>query len=178
MEVDSFALEKLPIHDTCWSALAGADGATYIAACCEHTGGVAAYMVRFDPATDQLDYLFDVGEVVGEPADNGRATQCKIHYSLLPTDDGLLYGTTHLSGPPIGHLSYPHWGGKGDRVRGFRGAMYFAYDLNSRKVVDTGLMLPEEGSRCQALDEKRGRIYVVGYPLDHFMVYDLKTHEL
>lgn len=178
MEVDAFSFDKLPIHDTCWSATVAADGAYYAAACCEHTGGVAAYIVRLDPETDELEYLFDVGEVVGEPSDNGRATQCKVHSSLLPTDDGLLYGTTHLSGPPLGHVRYPHWGGKGDRRHGFRGAMFFVYDVNSRQILDHGMMVPEEGSRCQALDEKRGRIYVAGYPLDHFMIYDLNTREL
>jgi len=178
MNIDMFVFEKLPIHDTGWSMTTGADGAIYVAACCEHTGGVAAYMVRFDAQTDELEYLFDVGEAVGEPSDNGRATQCKIHYSLLPTEDGLIYGTTHVSGPPVGHYMYPVWGAWRDPFRSFRGAMYFVYDIGKKKVIDSGLMVPDEGSRAQALDEKRGLIYVVGYPRNHFMVYDLNRKRL
>ena len=178
MEVKTVILDKLPIHDTSWSMTAGADGKIYCAACCEMTGGAAAYMVRYDAATGKLDYLFDVGEVVGEPADNGRATQCKVHYSLLPTSDGLLWGTTHLSGAPKGDIVYPHWGGWRDRRRSYRGAMFFVLDLATDKIVDRGLMVPEEGSRAQALSERYGLIYVVGYPIDHFMVYDIKARKL
>ncbi|HUW33941.1 MAG TPA: hypothetical protein VM223_20220 [Planctomycetota bacterium] len=175
VKVDSIIFDKLPIHDTCWSQAVGADGRIYAAACCEHTGGVAAWLVRYDAESGEVDYLFDVGDVVGEPSDNGRATQCKIHYSFLPTADGLLWGATHLSGPPIGHIMYPHWGGHRDRIHGFRGAMFFLMELDSGKIIDRGLLYPHEGSRALALNERDGLIYVVGYPLDHFAVYDYKN---
>jgi hypothetical protein len=50
-----------PDSDTCWSLSVGPDGRIQ---------------------RDQLDYLFDLAEKVQDPPDSGRATQCKIHYSI------------------------------------------------------------------------------------------------
>ena len=97
--------ERLPLSDTCWSLSTGPDDRIYAAACTEHIGGVAAYLMRYTPAAElgkgRLEYLFDVGDAVGEPANNGRATQCKIHYCLLPDPStGILYGACLLYTSP------------------------------------------------------------------------------
>ena len=57
-----------------------------------------------------MDYLFSLDEMVNDPGDSGRATQCKIHYSFAPSmSDGILYMATHLSGPPIDQPAYSPW---------------------------------------------------------------------
>jgi len=177
MEIRFIPFEKLPYADTCWSLIEGPDGRAYIAACCERSSGGTAFLLRYDPASGQLEYLLDVAQAVGCPPDDGHATQCKIHYSMVVDDDGVLYGATHLSGPAVGEVSYNPWATFGDPDRSFVGARLFAYDTRIEKVLWTDTLIPHEGCRCVALDRSRRRIYCVGYPRDHFYLYELQTHE-
>ena len=80
-----------PDADTCWSLSVGPDGRIYAAACAEGVPGGVVKVVRYNEKTDALDYLFSLDEVVDDPGDSGRATQCKIHYSFAPSmSDGVL----------------------------------------------------------------------------------------
>jgi hypothetical protein len=171
-----YVFDQLPIHDTCWAMIAGADDRVYIAACCEMTGGVGVYLVRFDPRKKSVDCLFDIAEAVGEPATNGRATQCKIHYSLMASSDGMIYGATHLSGPPAGDFYYSPWASWRES-RSFIGSMIFAFDTRTDQVLWTDMCYPLEGSRSAGLDEVHGQVYGVGYPRDHFWAYKLEARE-
>ncbi len=168
-----------PLSDSCWSVQTGPDGRVYIACCCEFTGGQSATLVRYDEEADRLEYLFDVDEATGDLRDSGRATQCKIHDSLVPErSTGILYAATHLSGPPIGEQSYNPWAAWHDARRAFRGAYLLAYDTAADQLVSSTLMIPREGCRCMALDEERRILYALTYPRDHFVSYDLRTGRL
>ncbi len=174
--------DKLPLSDTCWSLQTGPDDRIYAAACCEHTGGVAVYLVRYTPGAKvgggRLEYLFDVGDAVGEPADNGRASQCKIHYCMMPDEKtGILYGATHLSGAPRGDVGYSWLGSWHEMHRSFRGSFLFAFDTRTDKILWTDMCYEWEGSRCMALDRKRGLIHGVAFPRSHYFTYDLETHQ-
>jgi len=168
-----------PLSDSCWSVQTGPDGRIYIACCTEHTGGETATVVRLDEATDTLEYLFDLDEVTGDLRDSGRATQCKIHYSFVPDrEKGLIHAATHLSGPPKGETSYNPWASWNDPARAFRGAYLISYDTAANVVTESRLMIPKEGCRCLALDERRRVLYAVTYPRDHFVSYDLASGRL
>ena len=107
--------------DTCWSVSVGPDGRIYAAACAESVPGGVVKVVRYNEQTDTLDYLFSLDEMVDDPGDSGRATQCKIHYSFAPSmSDGILYMATHLSGPPIDQPAYSPWLSWHDPKRCFR----------------------------------------------------------
>src|SRR6476660_3323371 len=67
-----------PDADTCWSLSVGPDGRIYAAACAEGVPGGVVKVVRYNEKTDSLDYLFSLDEMVNDPADSGRASQCKI----------------------------------------------------------------------------------------------------
>src|SRR5438445_11047581 len=96
-----YPFSRKPDSDTCWSLSVGPDGRIYAAACAESVPGGVVEPVRYNEEHDELDYLFNLGEMVGDPGESGRATQCKIHYSFAPSmHDGVLYMATHLSGPP------------------------------------------------------------------------------
>jgi len=165
-----------PLSDSCWSVQTGPDGRIYIASCTEHTGGETATVVRLDETTDTLEYLFDLDEVTGDLRDSGRATQCKIHYSFVPDrEKGLIHAATHLSGPPKGETSYNPWASWNDPARAFRGSYLISYDTTANVVTESRLMIPKEGCRCLALDERRRVIYAVTYPRDHFVSYDLAS---
>ena len=80
-----------PDADTCWSVSVGPDGRIYAAACAESVPGGVVKVVRYNEQKDGLDYLFSLDEMVNDPGDSGRATQCKIHYSFAPSmADGIL----------------------------------------------------------------------------------------
>jgi hypothetical protein len=135
--------------------------------------------MRYTPAAElgqgKLEYLFDIGEAVGEPADNGRAAQCKIHYCLMPDPNtGILYGATHLSGAPRGDIGYSWFGSWREPHRSFRGSFLFAFDTRHDRILWTDLCYPWEGSRCMGLDAQRGLVHGVGFPRDHYFVYDLQ----
>jgi hypothetical protein len=178
--VSMIVFDKLPLSDTCWSLSTGPDDRIYAAACTEHTSGVAAHMVRYTPqgkpGGGRLEYLFDVGEAVGEQADNGRATQCKIHYCLMPEPEtGILYGATHLSAAPRGERGYSWFGTWQELHRSYRGSFLFAFDTRNDKLLWSDMCYPWEGSRCMALDPKRRLLHGVAFPRSHYFVYDLEA---
>lgn len=173
MQVKIVDFTELPVHDTTWAMNAGPDGCAYVGACCEHRGGVAAVVVRYKPDGTR-EALIDMGEATGQPADNGRATQCKVHDALIVDDDGIMYAATHLSGPPIGQMVYNPWGNWGDPHVSFAGATLAVYDIYKDEMVRTELLYPQEGCRCLALDKKRKKLYSCTYPLNHFHVWDIE----
>ncbi len=167
-----------PNSDSCWSLSVGPDGRIYAAACCEGVPGGTVKLVRYNEETDSLDYLFDLAEMVDDPPESGRATQCKIHYSFVPSiGDGILYMATHLSGPPIDQPAYSPWRSWHDERRCFRGSALLALDTKTDDVLWWDTLIPKEGCRCLLHDEERGLLYALGYPRDHFYIYDIKSRQ-
>ena len=165
-----------PDADTCWSVSVGPGGRIYAAACAESVPGGVVKVVRYNEQKDSLDYLLSVDEVVDDPGDSGRATQCKIHYSFAPSlADGILYMATHLSGPPIDQPAYSPWRSWHDHERCFRGSALLALDTRTDQVLWWDTLIPKEGCRCLLHDEERRLLYALSYPRDHFIVYDLRT---
>ena len=164
-----------PDADTCWSVSVGPDGRIYAAACAESVPGGVVKVVRYNEQKDALDYLFSLDEMVNDPPDSGRATQCKIHYSFAPSmSDGVLYMATHLSGPPIDQPAYSPWRSWHDPKRCFRGSALLAFDTKTDQVLWWDTLLPKEGCRCLLHDEDRHLLYALSYPRDHFFIYDTK----
>ena len=171
-----YGFSEVPVSDSCWSLSTGPDGRIYVAVCSEGLGGVAAIIARYDDETDGLDYLVDMGEATGDPPDSGRATQCKIHYCFCPSPEtGILYAATHLSGPALGDFLYSPWADWNDERKAFRGSALVALDTATDRVLWSDTVAPREGSRCMALDDERKKLYLVTYPRDHFVVYDIET---
>jgi hypothetical protein len=167
-----------PNSDSCWSLSVGPDGRIYAAACAEGVPGETVKLVRYNEHTDTLDYLFDLDQMVEDPRDSGRATQCKIHYSFVPSlSDGILYMATHLSGPPIDQPAYSPWRSWHDPARCFRGSALLAYDTHTDQVKWWDTLIPREGCRCLLIDESHSRLYALSYPRDHFIIYDLATRK-
>jgi hypothetical protein len=172
--VSWYQFTEHPESDSCWSLSVGPDGRIYAAACAEGSPGKSVKLVRYNEKTDALDYLFPLDQMVDDPADSGRATQCKIHYSFVPSmHDGVLYMATHLSGPPIDLPAYSPWGMWHDKERCFRGSALLAFDTRTDQVLWWDTMIPKEGCRCLLHDEERGLLYSLSYPRDHFFIYDI-----
>ncbi len=173
-----YPFSEHPKSDSCWSLSVGPDGRIYAAACCEGPPGQTVKVVRYNEESDKLDYLFDLDKAVDDPRDSGRATQCKIHYSFVPSmHDKIMYMATHLSGPPIDQPFYSPWRSWHDPKRCFRGSALLAYDTQKDKVLWWDTLIPKEGCRCLLHDEERGLLYALSYPRDHFIIYDLVTRK-
>jgi len=171
-----YPFSEHPDSDSCWSLSTGPDGRIYAAACAEGVPGGVVKLVRYDEEMDSLEYLLSLDEAVDDPRDSGRATQCKIHYSIVPSmGDGILYMATHLSGPPIDLPAYSPWGSWHDPRRCFRGSALLAFDTGKDEVLWWDTLLPKEGCRCLLHDEERRLLYALSYPRDHLVVYDLGT---
>ncbi len=176
LKVSWYQFTQHPDSDSCWSLSVGPDGRIYAAACAEGVPGGVVKLVRYNEHTDSLDYLFDLDQMVDDPGDSGRATQCKIHYSFVPSlSDGILYMATHLSGPPIDQPAYSPWRSWHDPERCFRGSALLAFDTQTDKVLWWDTLIPKEGCRCLLIDEEHSRLYALSYPRDHFIIYDLTS---
>lgn len=173
--VELVKFDSLPMHDSTWGLCTGVDGTVYPAACGEITGGLCVFILGYDPLKRQTEYLLECGPAVGEPPDNGRATQSKIHYCLIPSSDGLLYCATHASGPPLGHPTWRPWQTWDDPLRQFPGSHLFTFDPRTGAVDDFGIGPRREGSRALAFDEKRAVLYGITWPRNHVFVYDVKA---
>lgn len=178
MKIEPIVFDKLPIHDTCWSLITGADGLIYIGVCAEMTGGVSAYIASYNPETGRVEYLLEVADVLGVPADNGEAAHGKVHYCLLSDNEGILFGATHCTAMPLGDSIWRPWGTWTHPVKHFGGSGIFGYDPKKKEVLFSRIFLPHEGSRCMAISNKRRKIYGISYPRNHFFIYDLAKHEL
>lgn len=179
LQVKYYPFTQHPRSDSNWSLSVGPDGRIYTAACCESVSGGIVKIVRYDEKTDSLEYLFDMDRVVDDPANSGRATQCKVHYGFAPSmHNNVLYIATHLSAPAFDMPTYSPWRAWHDSARCFRGSALVAYDTRREEILWWDTMLPKEGCRCLAHDEERAVLYSLGYPRDHFFVYDLRTRSL
>jgi hypothetical protein len=170
-ELEIIPFEQLPLHDSTWGLCTGADGKIYIGACGEMVGGLSVFILRYDPDTRELEYLCEVAPKIGEPPDNGRATQSKIHYCMIAGEDGLLYCATHASGAPLNHPIWRPWNSWDDERLRFSGAHLFSFDTRTNELVDFGIGPPREGSRAMAYDAKRRKLYGITWPRNHFYVY-------
>ncbi len=177
-ELEWLPFESLPVHDSTWGLCTGRDGKIYIGACGEFTGGLSVFLLSYDPDTEKLDYLSEVAKEIGESPDNGRATQSKIHYGMIPGSDGLIYCSTHASGPPAGHSMWRPWHSWDDEKMRFPGAYIFTFDPRTNKIENYGIGPRLEGTRALALDEKRRRLYGITWPRNRFYIYDLETRSL
>ncbi|MFH1743420.1 MAG: hypothetical protein ABIH23_30825 [bacterium] len=174
-----YSFSEHPDSDSCWSLSVGPDGRIYAAACCELKPGGVVKVTRYNEETDRLDYLFDLDEMVEDPHDSGRATQCKIHYSFAPSmSDGVIYMASHLSGPPIDQPAYSPWRSWHDPKRCFRGSALLAFDTKTDTPLWWDTLIPKEGCRCLLHDEERGLLYALSYPRDHFIIYDIKERSM
>ena len=169
--IEWLPFEKLPMHDSTWGLCTGADGRIYIGACGELIGGLSVFILSYDPVTEKLTYHAEVAPQIGEPPDNGRATQSKIHYGMIGGSDGLLYCSTHASGPPLGHSIWRPWNSWDDEKMRFPGAHIFTFNPKTNEIVDFGIGPKLEGTRALAFDEKRRKLYGITWPRNRFYVY-------
>jgi len=130
---------------------------------------------RFDPRTDRVEQIFDLGEACGEAG--GRTLPQGKSHSPFHEMDGKLYLATHygffatkghkeqVAELPEGYEPYP-------------GGHIVQYDLASGQVADIAQAPPAEGFITFNVDPQRGRMYCLTWPGGYFLVYDCERQVL
>ncbi len=161
--------------DSCWNSLSlASDGRLYFTLSIHAIDGYAR-LFRYDPATDEVKQLADLGELTGEAA-RKMIPQGKSH-SAFYEYEGKVYTGSHYgyfrtegnkeqpAAPPAGYLPYP-------------GGHIISCDLRTGACEDVAVTVPEEGLQTMTLDPARGRIYGLTWPHGFFLTYDLRRREL
>ncbi|MFC1693022.1 hypothetical protein ACFL1R_05920 [Candidatus Latescibacterota bacterium] len=138
------------------------DGNVYYVVC-NHHPNINAHMFRYNPRTDEVSTVADLGKVLGEDPTK-TVPQGKVHGDLYE-HDGKLYFGTHVGYDRLGsedHDPYP-------------GGHFMSYDLVTGKFEDFGIGVAEEGMVSMNMGRKRQRLYALTWPKAIFVYYDLKT---
>lgn len=162
-------------HDTYNAISAASDGRIYYVLSSDsvETGGK---MYRYDPLTDQTEFLADLTDVCGE-TDTAAIPQGKSHVRFFERN-GKLYFSTHVGfyelidgmdrlpvNPPAGYSLYP-------------GGHILTYDLVTGTFEDLATIPGGEGMVSMTMDVKRGHIFGISWPTGRFIHYDADNNVL
>ena len=177
-KLDYFTFYDHPENDTCWSLTMGTDKKVYIGLCMEFTSGGIAQLYNFDTEKEKLNHILDISEITGDYPESGRATQGKIHFSLCPTSDLKMYGSTHATAAPAGAPFWDPYAMMNDGYKYFDGAHLYYYDSTNGNIVDFGIIAPRQGVPLLVVDENSGRFFGITYPLAHLITCNMKGRDL
>jgi len=144
--------------------LAASDGKIYFGMSC-HSESDNAQFYSYDPATDAVRHIIDVGAWCGETDSIGKAnTQGKIHSNIFEFE-GKLYMSSTMAHKPKG---YPYKGGH-----------FLRYDLKTGECKDLGRYDdPGGGLLCMVLEPVYQRLYAISQTGQMLVYYDLKTGKI
>jgi len=103
---------------------------------------------------EKIEHLLNLSaEIAGQTAINDLCTgEGNLLYGCTSTYDQILDGEKKYDG---GHL--------------------FTFDPATRKIGDLGIVAPNQGINCIAVDSIRGKIFGVTYPAGHLFSFDINT---
>ena len=159
-------------HDTYNALSTASDGKIYYVLSSDRID-VGGKLYRYDPETDQTNFLADLTEICGEK-DLGCIPQGKSHARFYEKD-GKLYFSTHVGfyelingmdrlpvSPPDSYKLYP-------------GGHILSYDLSTGEFEDLAIIPNGEGMVSMTMDIDRGQIYGITWPRGSFIHYDVYT---
>ena len=145
-----------------WSAVhVSRDNKVYIGLG-RHTG--AAHLYQYDPATDVMRDLGDMGVETGEQG-LGRISEGKIHTKIFEGKDGRIYFGTHFG------LWYLH-AMQSDRLS-YPGGHWMCYDPVTDIVKNMGIAVPQQGIITLTMDPERHVLYGLTWPKGQFVTFDI-----
>lgn len=165
-----------------FSLCEGNNGKIYLGAAAY---GRDAYLVEFDPATEQMRVVLDVHKLVGLPlTPTGYAAQSKIHTRNFVGPSGKIYVGSKQGYPSPAEKEALQ---RGEKIPVYRGGYVMVYDPRTDTTENLGMPMPLDERQVAAgkkegqgvidvtADEARGLIYVVTCEEQHWMLYDRKT---
>lgn len=127
--------------------------------------GRNAYLVEFDPKSEQMRVVVDVHKTLGLPlTPTGYAAQAKIHTRNFVGPTGTIY-----VGSKQGYRQSPE-----DKAE-YPGGYVLTYDPKTGETKNLGMPRKGQGVIDVVADETRGLLYVVTCEEQHWMLYDVKT---
>lgn len=156
--------------DSIWGDLCVArDGRVYVGVGNHLAVGGNSALYCYDPRTDELSMVADIGQVSGQFQGSQAVGQGKIHTRVMEGSDGRIYGGTMMGGHYTYRLTdYAH-------PRGYPGGHLWAYDPATGQTQDLGIPVPREAVYSIWVDGRRGKIYGQTFHHHLFFVYDLET---
>ena len=161
-------------HETYNAISEASDGNIYYVLCSQKHD-VAAQLHKYNPTTDQTEFIADLSDVLGETTQN-YISQGKSHTEFYEAD-GKLYFASHVGyyemidgaqqlpvNAPEGYKLYP-------------GGHFLSYDLKTKEIKDLALV-PDEGVLAMTMDKQRMRLYGITWPSGYFYDYDIKDDKL
>ncbi len=162
-------------HDTYNAISEASDGRIYyVLSSTRHDVGGKMYV--YDPATDQVEFIADLSEALGEKQQNFIA-QGKSHTEFYEKDDKL-YFSTHVGFYEMinGAECLPQNAPEGYKL--YPGGHFLYYDMKTKELVSLALAPGGEGILTMTMDKERGHLYGITWPKGYFIHYDLNTKEL
>ncbi len=167
-----------------FSLCEGHNGKIYIGAAAY---GRDAYLVEFDPKTEQMRVVLDVHKLVGLPlTPTGYAAQAKLHTRNFVGPSGKIYVGSKQGYPsPAEKEALAH----GEKIPTYRGGYVMVYDPATDTTENLGMPMPLDETQIAAgkkegqgvidvtADESRGLIYVITCEEQHWMLYERKTRK-
>ena len=162
-------------HDTYNAISAASDGKIYyVLSSAKHDIGGQFYV--YDPATDQIQFIADLSETLGEK-EKKYIAQGKSHVEFYE-HDGKLYFATHVGYYEMidGSEQLPKNAPEGFQM--YPGGHFVSYDMKSGKVESLALAPHGEGILTMTIDRQRGCLYGITWPKGYLLHYDLNTKQL
>jgi hypothetical protein len=172
--IEEILFPEYPDHDCIWDVCRAADNKIYFSLCAEGRAATALLM-SYDPLSRKVHRLHDIGSMSGDVILPGKIPQSKIHTTMCPTEDGLLYFATHCTAPPPGEDYLETVGTYGNPEWGYTGSFLIEYNTQTNNCRNLGQLAPNQGVRVMRLDPKRQVLYAITYPKHHLHSFDLKT---
>ncbi len=167
-----------------FSLCEGRNGKIYIGAAAY---GRDAYLVEFDPKTEQMRVVLDMHKLVGLPlTPTGYAAQSKIHTRNFVGASGKIYVGSKQGYPSPAEKAAL---ARGENIPTYRGGYVMVYDPATDTAENLGMPMPLDDAQIAAgkkegqgvidvtADEARGLIYVITCEEQHWMLYDTKTKQ-
>lgn len=171
-----------------FSLCEGTNGKIYIGT---SAYGRDAYLVEFDPATEQMRVVLDAHKVAGLPLEpTGYAAQSKIHTRNYVGPSGTIYVGTKQGYPTKAEKD-------SGQIATYTGGYVLIYNPATGEAKSLGMPMPLGDPRLPAdgksvgastdaegegvidvvADESRGLVYVITCEHEYWMLYDMKQPE-
>ena len=165
-----------PAYAASWDLFVTSKGRIFFPLCAEIYEASITRLYEYIPEEDRFVLHFKLEDVTIQHEDMIRAS--KIHTSIHELPDGRLIMTTHTTARSPLHPDWMPQAYFGHPWEGYRGSHILIYDLETGKVENRDIPVPEESIYGAKYDASHNCLYFTGYIRGHLYRYDLDTNRV